>query len=119
LEEFRTGCRRDATEGALPHITFVTSNGSRIEADGKLGESVMEVATRSGVDIEAACEGSLACATCHLVVDPSWYDKVGPPSEDEEDMLDMAFNVTETSRLSCQIEVKDELDGLVMHVPES
>lgn len=107
------------TEGPLPHITFVTSDGTRIEADGKLGESVMEVATRSGVDIEAACEGALACATCHLVVDPAWYDKVGSPTEDEEDMLDMAFNVVETSRLSCQIEVKDELDGLIMHVPES
>lgn len=103
----------------MPRITFITPEGRKIEAEGKLGESVMEVATRSGVDIEAACEGSLACATCHLIVDPAWSDKAGSPSEDEEDMLDMAFNLTETSRLSCQIEVTDRLDGLVLHVPES
>lgn len=102
----------------MPRITFIKADGSRIEAEGKLGESVMEVATRSGVDIEAACEGSLACATCHLVVDPEWYEKTGAPSEDEEDMLDMAFNLTKTSRLSCQIEVTDALDGLVLHVPD-
>ncbi|MEM8915484.1 MAG: 2Fe-2S iron-sulfur cluster-binding protein [Pseudomonadota bacterium] len=103
----------------MPRITFINPDGSQIEADGKIGESVMEVATRSGVDIEAACEGSLACATCHLVADQAWHEKVGAPSDDEEDMLDMAFNVTDGSRLSCQIEVTEGLDGLVMHVPEA
>ena len=99
-------------------MTFINPDGSKIEADGKIGESVMEVATRSGVDIEAACGGSLACATCHLILEKDWYDKLAPPSADEEDMLDMAFNLTETSRLSCQIEVTEALEGFVAHVPE-
>jgi len=69
------------------------------------------------VDIEGACEGSLACSTCHVIVDAEWFEKLGDPTEDEEDMLDLAFGLEKTSRLGCQIVMSDELDGLVVKVP--
>jgi ferredoxin, 2Fe-2S len=78
---------------------------------------VLEVAHKYGVDIEGACEGSLACSTCHVIVDPSWFGKLVRPTEDEEDMLDLAFGLTQTSRLGCQIVMTDELDGLVVKLP--
>jgi len=69
------------------------------------------------VDIEGACEGSLACSTCHVIVDPEWYNKLEKPTEDEEDMLDLAYGLTRTSRLGCQIVLTDKLDGLVVKLP--
>ncbi|NMM44567.1 2Fe-2S iron-sulfur cluster binding domain-containing protein [Rhodospirillaceae bacterium KN72] len=103
----------------MPKITFINRDGSETVVDAKPGLSVMETAVDNGIDIEAACEGSLACATCHLVVvDQEWYDKLGAPSDDEEDMLDLAFGLTKTSRLSCQIRVTEELDGVRFRVPD-
>lgn len=102
----------------MAKLTFIRNDGSKLEVEGADGLSVMEVATANGVDIEAACEGSLACATCHLVVDPKWYDRLPPPSEDEDDMLDLAFGLTKTSRLSCQIRVSDAIDGIIFRLPE-
>lgn len=102
----------------MPKITFVDRDGKEKTVDARNGFSLMEVAVDNGIDIEAACEGSLACATCHLVLDPDWYEKLGPPSDDEEDMLDLAFGLTKTSRLSCQIRVTDELDGLRVSLPD-
>ncbi|MEQ9487722.1 MAG: ferredoxin family 2Fe-2S iron-sulfur cluster binding protein [Alphaproteobacteria bacterium] len=102
----------------MPKITFVDRDGTEKTVDAKTGFSLMEIAVENDVDIEAACEGSLACATCHLVLDPDWYEKLGPPSEDEEDMLDLAFGLTKTSRLSCQIRVTDDLDGLRASLPD-
>jgi 2Fe-2S ferredoxin len=78
----------------------------------------MEIAHRHDVDIEGACDGSLACSTCHVIVDPAWSVKLDDPSEDEEDMLDLAFGLTETSRLGCQIIMSEELDGLTVTLPE-
>jgi len=80
--------------------------------------SVMEIARKNGVDIEGACEGSLACSTCHVLVEPDWLAKLTPASEDEEDMLDLAFGLTKTSRLGCQIVMRPELDGLVVRLPK-
>jgi len=77
----------------------------------------MEVARRHEVDIEGACEGSLACSTCHVIVDPEWYGRLREASEEEEDMLDLAFNLTRTSRLGCQIIITEELDGLTVQLP--
>jgi 2Fe-2S ferredoxin len=85
--------------------------------DAALGLSVLEVAHRHGVDIEGACEGSLACSTCHVVVDSAWFGRLAKPTEDEEDMLDLAFDLQETSRLGCQIIMTDALDGLVVKLP--
>ena len=83
----------------MPKITFIERDGSRREVDAALGVSVLEVARRHDIDIEGACEGSLACSTCHIIVDPEWYDLLNEATEDEEDMLDLAFNLTKTSRL--------------------
>ena len=102
----------------MTKLTFVARDGSEKTVDALDGLSVMQVAVDNDVDIEAACEGSLACATCHLVVDPEWYEKIDPPSAEEEDMLDLAFGLTRTSRLTCQIRVSSVLDGARFTVPE-
>jgi len=101
----------------MPKITFIERDGTRRELDVPVGMSVMEVARRHDIDIEGACEGSLACSTCHVIVDPEWYGRLREASEEEEDMLDLAFNLTRTSRLGCQIVVTEELDGLVVQLP--
>jgi 2Fe-2S ferredoxin len=101
----------------MPKMTFIERDGTRREVDAPLGLSVLEIAHQNGVDIEGACEGSLACSTCHVVVEQQWFDKLSPASEDEEDMLDLAFGLTETSRLGCQIVITEALDGLVVKLP--
>ncbi len=101
----------------MPKMVFVERNGARREVDAPLGLSVLEIAHKHGVDIEGACEGSLACSTCHVIVDPAWYGKLSEATEDEEDMLDLAFDLQETSRLGCQIIMTDALDGLVVKLP--
>lgn len=102
----------------MPKMVFIEKDGNRKEVDAPLGLSVMEIAHRHNVDIEGACEGSLACSTCHVILDPDWYAKVSEPSEDEEDMLDLAFGLTRTSRLGCQIVMTEELDGLTVSLPK-
>lgn len=101
----------------MPKMIFIERDGSRREVDAPLGQSVLEIAHRCGIDIEGACEGSLACSTCHVIVEPDWYDLLKEASEDEEDMLDLAFNLTRTSRLGCQIVMTEELDGLTVRLP--
>ena len=101
----------------MPKITFINTDGSRLEVDAPVGLSVLEIAHRHNVDLEGACEGSLACSTCHVVVDPEWYELLPTAKEDEEDMLDLAFGLTRTSRLGCQIIITEELDGLTVSVP--
>ena len=101
----------------MPKITFIDPNGSKKECDASNGLSVMEVAHLNGVDIEGACEGCMACSTCHVIVDPDWFEKLPAASDEEEDMLDLAFGLTRTSRLGCQITVSDDLDGLVVTLP--
>lgn len=103
----------------MPKITFVTFDGQRIETNPVIGSTVMEAAIKNAVPgIEAECGGACACATCHVYVDEAWTEKTGKPQAMEEDMLDFAFDVRPNSRLSCQIKVRDELDGLVVTVPE-
>ena len=101
----------------MPKMTFVERDGARREVNAPLGLSVLEVAHKHNVDIEGACEGSLACSTCHVVVDPEWFGKLTPPTEDEEDMLDLAFGLEKTSRLGCQLVMTEALDGLVVKLP--
>jgi 2Fe-2S ferredoxin len=101
----------------MPKMTFVERNGTAREVDAPDGLSVLEIAHKHGVDIEGACEGSLACSTCHVIIDPSWFPKLAEPTEDEEDMLDLAFGLEKTSRLGCQIVMSDKLDGLVVKLP--
>ncbi|HEX2843588.1 2Fe-2S iron-sulfur cluster-binding protein [Hyphomicrobium sp.] len=86
---------------------------------GRVGTSLMETIRKAGLELEGACGGSLACASCHVVISVADYEKVGPPGDEEEDMLDQAFGVTRTSRLSCQILLTSELDGLRIRLPVS
>lgn len=98
-------------------IIFI-EKGQKKEFEVPVGSSVLEIAHNNNINLEGACEGSLACSTCHVVVDKNFYDKLTPPTEDEEDMLDLAFGLTSTSRLGCQIIMTKELDGLTLTVPE-
>lgn len=103
----------------MAKITFIQPDGRVQTVEGEAGMTVMETAKKHLVDgIEAECGGACACATCHVYVDDAWRERVGPPAEMEEDMLDFAFDVRESSRLSCQIKVTPELDGLVVRVPD-
>ena len=100
-------------------ITYVDSHGASREVEAEEGSTVMESAIRNSVpEIVAECGGACACATCHVYVDEAWREKVGAPSPMEEDMLDFGFDVRPNSRLSCQIKVTDELDGLRVGIPE-
>lgn len=103
----------------MAKITYVAPDGTRFEVEAESGSTVMENAIRTGVPgIEAECGGACACATCHVYVADEWAEATGRPEPMEEDMLDFAYDVRPTSRLSCQIRVSDELDGLVVTVPE-
>jgi 2Fe-2S ferredoxin len=101
----------------MPKMTFIQRDGTRKEVDAPIGLSVLEIAHRNNVDIEGACEGSLACSTCHVIIEPDWYELLPDASEDEEDMLDLAFGLTGTSRLGCQLVISEELDGLTVRLP--
>jgi 2Fe-2S ferredoxin len=103
----------------MPKMTFINADGTRKEVDAPVGLSVLEIAHRNGIDLEGACEGSLACSTCHVIVDPEDYDRLKDATEDEEDMLDLAFGLTHTSRLGCQIIITEELDGLTVTLPSA
>ncbi len=98
-------------------IIFI-EKGERKEFIVPVGTSVLEAAHQNNVNLEGACEGSLACSTCHVIVDQQYYDMLSDASEDEEDMLDLAFGLTSTSRLGCQIIMTKELDGLTLRVPD-
>jgi 2Fe-2S ferredoxin len=103
----------------MAKITFIQPDGTRQEVVAEPGMTVMEAARKELVPgIEAECGGACSCATCHVYVDEAWREKVGAPSQMEEDMLDFAFDVRASSRLSCQIKVSEDLDGLVVSVPE-
>jgi 2Fe-2S ferredoxin len=101
----------------MAKMTFIDRDGRRREVEAPIGLSVLEIAHRNDIDIEGACEGSLACSTCHVIVDAEWYEVLKEASEDEEDMLDLAFGLTRTSRLGCQIIMTEELDGLTVQLP--
>jgi len=101
----------------MPKMTFVLTDGSTQDVEAPNGLSVLEIAHNNNIDLEGACEGSLACSTCHVVVSEEDFDRLAEASEEEEDMLDLAFGLTKTSRLGCQIIMKDELDGLKVTLP--
>ncbi len=98
-------------------VIFVVK-GENKEFQVPVGTTVLEAAHQNEINLEGACEGSLACSTCHVIVDKNFYGKLNEPTEDEEDMLDLAFGLTPTSRLGCQIIMTKELDGLTLIVPE-
>jgi 2Fe-2S ferredoxin len=103
----------------MAKITFIDTAGTARTVEGEVGSTVMETAIKNVVPgIEAECGGACACSTCHVYIDDAWREKVGEPSPMEEDMLDFAYEVKPSSRLSCQIKVSEELDGLVVKTPE-
>jgi ferredoxin, 2Fe-2S len=103
----------------MPRMTFITAAGERQEIEAPSGLSVMEIARLHDLGIEGACEGSIACATCHVIVDAAYAGRLGEASAEEEEMLDLAVGVQPTSRLACQIVLTDDLDGLTVRLPGS
>lgn len=98
-------------------VTFLTAKGERVAAEGRAGDRLLEVAQAAGMPLEGTCEGQMACSTCHVVVAKEWFARLPRASEDEEDMLDLAAGVRPTSRLSCQIVLGEELDGIEVTIP--
>lgn len=102
----------------MPKVIFESADGGTSrEVDATAGQSLLEIAHKGGVEIEGACEGSMACSTCHLVIDRDFYDRLPPPSEEEEDMLSLTFGLRPTSRLGCQVVLSEALDGLIVRLP--
>ena len=102
----------------MPKLIFTQPNGEEKSINAENGLSIMEVARDNDFGIEGTCGGSISCCTCHVVIDQDWFSVVGKPNPDEEDMLDLAVGLTPTSRLGCQIEITDKMDGLRISIPE-
>ena len=100
-------------------ITFIQPDETSKQVKARVGESLLQTAHRNDIDLEGACEGVCACSTCHLIIPQDLYDTLEEPSEEEEDMLDMAYGLTETSRLGCQITVREDMDGAVLQMPSA
>jgi ferredoxin len=100
-------------------VTFITPQGDERQVEANAGQTLLDVARAHQIEIEGACGGAMACSTCHVIVDASWYGKLPAPSEDETDMLDLAVGITKTSRLGCQIRLTDNMDGLRVRLPET
>ncbi|KJV57276.1 2Fe-2S iron-sulfur cluster binding domain protein [Orientia chuto str. Dubai] len=98
-------------------VIFIINDTEEKIIDAPIGLSLLEVAHQNKIDLEGACEGSLACSTCHVIVDSNWYQKLPLPVEEEEDMLDLAFGLTSTSRLGCQVIITKDLHGLRVRLP--
>lgn len=98
-------------------VSFITRDGAKVAAEGDEGAALLEVGQAAGMPLEGACEGQMACSTCHVIVAAEWFDRLKPASEEEEDMLDLAAGAVRTSRLSCQILLTPELDGLEVRIP--
>jgi 2Fe-2S ferredoxin len=103
----------------MAKIIFEISDTEELEVEAPIGLSILEIAHKNNIEIEGACGGSLACATCHVILDKKYYDMLDAPIEAEEDMLDLAFGLTHTSRLGCQIIITEELDGMRLKLPSA
>ncbi|KAF8936675.1 hypothetical protein BGZ58_003861 [Dissophora ornata] len=118
---------RVCQHGALPRpapgtglkVHFVKHDGEKVTVEANDGESLLDVARANDLDVEGACEASLACSTCHLILDEKSFDKLEEPSDEENDMLDLAYGLTDTSRLGCQVLMSKELDGLTAKIPSA
>ena len=99
-------------------VNFVTTDGQKIVAEGQPGQRLLELGQAAGMPLDGTCEGQMACSTCHVVIGADWFDRLPAAVEDEEDMLDLAAGVTRTSRLSCQIVLTQDLDGLDVRIPD-
>lgn len=99
------------------NVDFLNADGSRRTVQADVGSRLLEVAQGAGMPLEGTCEGQMACSTCHVIVSPEWFEKLPRASGEEEDMLDLAAGVQRTSRLSCQIILTENLDGLLVKIP--
>lgn len=99
------------------HITFILKDGLQRTFEVAEGDNILDIAQAHNLEMEGACGGSCACSTCHVIVDPDFYDAIPEPDDDENDMLDLAFGLTESSRLGCQVKMTKELDGLRVALP--
>jgi ferredoxin-2, mitochondrial len=99
------------------HVTFIDKHGEETTVDAAVGDTLLDVAQDHGIDIEGACEGECACSTCHVILEQAVFDKLPHPTEAEEDMLDLAAGLTSTSRLGCQVELKEDFDGMRVQLP--
>jgi 2Fe-2S ferredoxin len=101
----------------MPKVVFILADGSKKEVEAPIGSTLLQIAHMHKMDLEGACDHSLACATCHVVIEPQWFDVLPEPSTDELDMLDLAPNLAKTSRLGCQIVMREEYDGITLRLP--
>lgn len=99
------------------HVTFILKDGEQKTFEVAEGDNLLDIAQAHHLDVEGACGGSCACSTCHVIVDPDYYDLIPEPDDDENDMLDLAYGLTETSRLGCQVVMTPELDGIRVALP--
>ncbi|KAI9041674.1 ferredoxin family 2Fe-2S iron-sulfur cluster binding protein [Aspergillus affinis] len=100
------------------NVTFIDKDGTKVDLQVAEGDNLLDIAQANDLEMEGACGGSCACSTCHVIVeDPDMFDKMEEPSDDENDMLDLAFGLTETSRLGCQVLMNKDLDGMVVRLP--
>ncbi|XP_060820622.1 adrenodoxin-like protein 2, mitochondrial [Bombus pascuorum] len=117
-----TSTTQPLSEKQEVNITFVKTSGERIKAKGKVGDTILDVVVNNEIDLDGygACEGTLTCSTCHLIFSKEVYDKLpDKPTDEELDMLDLAYELTDTSRLGCQIVMSKELDGIEVRVPST
>jgi ferredoxin len=98
-------------------IHFETARGQTVTAEAQPGDMLLKIAQAAGLPLEGTCEGQMACSTCHVLVAKEWFAQLPPASEEEEDMLDLAYGVTATSRLSCQIALTEGMHGLTVRIP--
>ena len=103
----------------MPKVIFILQDGLAKTVKADCGMTIMRVAQINDIDIEGACEGSMACSTCHVILDKDWFAKLDPASEEEEDMLDLAPGLSVYSRLGCQVEVNNNLDGMIVSLPST
>jgi 2Fe-2S ferredoxin len=101
----------------MPTLTFILRDGTRKPVEAEPGRTLLEIAQKNGFDVEGACEGSLACSTCHMIIAPEWYKRLPEASEEENDMLDLASGLTRTSRLGCQLIMEKDWDGMEVRLP--
>ncbi|KAI8099941.1 2Fe-2S ferredoxin-type domain-containing protein [Halteromyces radiatus] len=112
--------KSDISRGEGPYtVHFITPEGETIDVKATEGDTMLDLAQRYDIDLECACEGSLACSTCHVICDQEYFDRMEEPSDEENDMLDLAFGLTDTSRLGCQIEMNQDLDGITVRIPSA
>ncbi|PIA14001.1 ferredoxin [Coemansia reversa NRRL 1564] len=100
-------------------VTFIEPDGNEVKATGEEGTNLMELAHENDVDLEGACEGACACSTCHVILPDNIYDRLPEPSDEENDMLDLAFGLTDTSRLGCQVMLSPEMEGMRIKLPSA